>query len=142
LNELPVTIRYAIKILIFLALSPCHPVSAAAVAKGTRVPPSQAAKILHTLRWGGLTRSRRGASGGYELHRKPEEIRVEQVVNLFVLPPDEEDSYAADEPLQQIWKKAETQSQRELMQLTIAELCRRMPAPAGEQDTRGRNPSF
>ncbi len=62
---------------------------------------------------------------------------MEQVVNLFVLPPDEEDSNAADEPLQQIWKKAETQSQRELMQLTIAELCRRMPVQAGEQSIHG-----
>lgn len=83
---------------------------------------------MHTLRWGGLTRSRRGSSGGYELHQNPEEIRVEQVVNLFALPPDEEESDAADEPLQEIWKKVETQSQRELMQLTIAELSRRMPA--------------
>lgn len=67
---------------------------------------------------------------------------MEQVVNLFVLPPDEEDSNVADDPLQQMWKKAETQSQRELMQLTIAELCRRMPAQTGEQDLHGANPGF
>ena len=64
---------------------------------------------------------------------------MEQVVNLFLLLPAEEDSNVADEPLQQIWKKVETQSQQELMQITIAELCRRMPGQTGDQDIHGTN---
>ena len=133
MNDLPITVRYAIRILIFLALSPGHPVSANSVARIIRIPPSQAAKVLHVLRWGGLTRSRRGAHGGYELQQDPEEIRVEQVLKLFLLPAEEEGTAVADDPFQRIWTQTKEQAHQELLQMSIVELSRRMPIPLGKQ---------
>ena len=134
MNGLPITIRYAIKILIFLALTGGHSVSASELARLTRIPPSQVAKVLHVLRWGGLTRSRRGLHGGYELRMKPEEIRVEQVMKLFLPVGQEEQLAAADDPFLQIWTETEARSQQEWKQLTIAELSQRMPEHGADWD--------
>lgn len=61
-------------------------------------------------------------------------------MKLFVLPTEEEDSDVGDDPLGQVWRKVETQSQQDWMQLTIAELCRRMPARTGEKDIQRAKP--
>ncbi len=124
LLTLPKAAEYAIKMLICLALSAGRPIPAREVARCVRIPPSQAAKILHFLRWVGLTGSRRGSSGGYLLTQRPEDIRVEQVVQFFRLAPDK-DSDPASDPLQQIWSATAARSQHEWEQLTIAELARR-----------------
>lgn len=134
MNGLPITVRYAIKILIFLALTAGHSVSASELARLTRIPPSQVAKVLHALRWGGLARSRRGLHGGYELRLKPEEIRVEQVMKLFLPVEEEEHLDATDDPFLRVWTETEARSQQEWKQLTIAELSRRMPEHAADWD--------
>ncbi|MBZ5700935.1 MAG: Rrf2 family transcriptional regulator [Acidobacteriia bacterium] len=134
MNGLPITIRYAIKILIFLSLTAGHSISASELARLTRIPPSQVAKVLHVLRWGGLTRSRRGLHGGYELRMSPEEIHVEQVMKLFLPVGEEKQANAADDPFLQIWTETEARSQQEWKQLTIAELSRRMPEHAADWD--------
>ncbi|MBZ5541458.1 MAG: Rrf2 family transcriptional regulator [Acidobacteriia bacterium] len=140
MNGLPITVRYAIKILIFLALTAGHSISASELARLTRIPHSQVAKVLHALRWGGLTRSRRGLHGGYELRMNPEEIRVEQVMKLFLPVEEEPQPDAADDPFLQVWTETEARSQQEWKQLTIAELSRRMPPHAADWDklTAGR----
>lgn len=141
---LPKGAEYAIKILIFLALSSGRPVPAVEVARGVRIPPSQAAKILHFLRWARLTRSRRGARGGYLLRQAPEEIHLGQVIELFQLAPEDEASAALD-PLLQVLAETSAQSEQEWQQLTIAELARRTagqwarPAP-GMERTSSRKP--
>src|SRR5574337_564283 len=99
LMAIPKAAEYAIKILICLALSGDEPVPAAKVAHRVGISPSQAAKILHFLRWARLARSRRGSRGGYSLRQRPEEIHVEQIVQLFRLSPDEDSESQAD-PLQ------------------------------------------
>jgi len=134
LNGLPITVRYAIKILIFLALMAGHSVSASELSRLTRIPHSQVAKVLHALRWGGLARSRRGLHGGYELRMNPEEIRVEQVMKLFLPVEEEPQPDAADDPFLQVWTETEARSQQEWKQLTIAELSRRMPSHAADWD--------
>lgn len=89
-----------------------------------RIPSSQAAKILHFLRWARLTRSRRGARGGYLLGQAPEEIHLGQVIELFQLAPEDEASAARD-PLLRVLSETSAQSEQEWQQLTIAELARR-----------------
>ena len=132
MNGLPITVRYAIKILIFLTLTAGHSISASELARLTRIPHSQVAKVLHALRWGGLTRSRRGLHGGYELRMNPEEIRVEQVMKLLLHGEKEPQPDAADDPFLQVWTETEARSQQEWKQLTIAELSRRMPPHAAD----------
>ncbi len=124
LLTLPKAAEHAIKILICLALSTGRPIPAGEAARCVRIPPSQAAKILHFLRWAGLVRSRRGSRGGYLLKQCPEEIRVEQVIQLFSLAPDEETGSSAD-PLLEIFSQVSARSHEVWEQLTIAELARR-----------------
>ena len=121
---IPKATEYAIKILICLALSGGDPVPAAKVAHCVGISPSQAAKILHFLRWARLARSRRGPSGGYSLRQRPEEIHVEQVMQLFQLTPEEKGDTQAD-PLERIWSEAFARSQHDWGQLSIAELAQR-----------------
>lgn len=124
LLTVPKAAEYAIKILICLALSTGRPIPAGEAARCVRIPPSQAAKILHFLRWARMVRSRRGSSGGYLLKQCPDEIRVEQVTQLFSLTPDEETS-SSEDPLLGIFSQVSARSQKVWEQLTIAELARR-----------------
>lgn len=124
LMTLPKTVEYAIKILVCLTLSMGRPVSASEVARCVRIPPSQAAKVLHYLSWRGLTRSRRGSLGGYLLKEDPEQINLERVIQLFQASPDEDVNSSTD-PLLQIWSQTFAHYQEDWQQLTIAELARR-----------------
>ena len=124
LPALPKTVQYATKVLVYLALSSGRHVSASEVARCVAIPPSQAAKILHYLTWRGLTRSRRGAYGGYSLRESPQEIDIGQVIQLFQPTQDDGCDSSAD-PLLQIWLQTGAQSQQEWQRLTIAELARR-----------------
>jgi Rrf2 family cysteine metabolism transcriptional repressor len=59
------------------------PVSISAVASAEELSNEYAAKILRCLRLGGLLTSTRGASGGYQLARPPEEITVWQAIQVL-----------------------------------------------------------
>ena len=122
---LPKTIEYALKILVFLTIFAGRPVSASTVAQRARIPGSQASKILNYLKVRGLTRSRRGSQGGYELRADPEEIRVEKVVELFQ-PVPEVDPTAPTDPLLKVWSETAGRHWKETGHLTIAELARRI----------------
>ena len=124
LPTLPKGVEYAVKLLICLAFFSGRPVTAAQAARCVRIPPSQAAKMLHFLSWGGFTRSRRGSKGGYLLRMRPEEIRVAQVMSLF-RPASEQDTDASADPILQVWSEASESGERAWEQLTIAELARR-----------------
>jgi Rrf2 family protein len=55
------------------------PVSIAAVAKESGVPPAYLEQLIGPLRRAGLVESKRGAQGGYQLVRSPELVRVGEV---------------------------------------------------------------
>ncbi len=142
-STLPKSAKYAIKSLTCLALCTGRPMSAGKVAQCVRIPPSQAAKILHLLKCAGFTRSLRGASGGYLLRERPEEIHLERLVKLFQ-PSHEEDSITPVDPLEQIWSEIYAQSQRDWEQLTIADLARGTAdrwkcSACTQQEARGGN---
>ncbi len=124
LPALPKGVEYAVKLLVCLAFFSGRPVTAGEAARCVRIPPSQAAKLLHFLSWGGFARSRRGSKGGYLLRIRPEEIRVAQVMSLF-WPAFEQDADASADPILQVWSEASEPGERAWEQLTIAELARR-----------------
>jgi Rrf2 family protein len=78
------TTEYALRAVIGMAeVSPSQPILGRDLAKHTQIPPKYLAKVLVTLRNGGLLEAMRGINGGYRLLRKAEEIRLLEVVELF-----------------------------------------------------------
>ena len=56
------------------------PVSLKAIADAENLPLAYLERIVALLKRAGLVQSTRGAHGGYVLARKPEDIRMDQVV--------------------------------------------------------------
>ncbi len=73
---------YALRTLIYLAGKPGR-ASAAVVAAFYEISRDHVAKVIQSLVRLGYLRSVRGAGGGIELKKKPEEIRVGQVILDF-----------------------------------------------------------
>lgn len=76
--------RYALRAVFELArLHGQGPIRIADIAKSQAIPPRFLEGILHQLKQGGLLRSVRGARGGYELARGPEEVSVGDLIRLI-----------------------------------------------------------
>jgi Rrf2 family nitric oxide-sensitive transcriptional repressor len=73
---------YALRTLLFLAGNPGR-ASARAVAEFYQISRDHVAKVVQALARLGYVRSTRGVGGGIELARRPEEIRVGQVILDF-----------------------------------------------------------
>lgn len=76
--------RYALRAV--FELSRRHgqgPIRIADIAQSQAIPPRFLEGILHQLKQGGLLRSLRGARGGYELARDPQEISVGDLIRLI-----------------------------------------------------------
>lgn len=52
------------------------------IAEAIDVAPAYTAKVLRTLAKGGMVRSRRGATGGFELARSPNDLTLLEIVEL------------------------------------------------------------
>ena len=59
------------------------PMSIAAVAKASSVPPTYLEQLIAPLRKAGLVESKRGARGGYQLARPPESVRIGEVYRVM-----------------------------------------------------------
>jgi Rrf2 family nitric oxide-sensitive transcriptional repressor len=70
---------YALRTLLYLAGNPGR-ANAGAVAEFYRISKDHVAKVVQTLARQGYVRSIRGIGGGIELAKRPEEIRVGQVI--------------------------------------------------------------
>jgi len=76
--------QYAIRAMIYLAqLEPGRLVQAHIMAKELSLPAPYLSKILQQMVKDGLTVSRKGPSGGFALARKPEEIRLYDLLDSF-----------------------------------------------------------
>jgi len=53
------------------------------ISKAEGISQHNTAKILRALRLGGFLESERGQTGGYSLTRKPEEIKIKEVLNTL-----------------------------------------------------------
>jgi len=73
---------YASRALLSLALHPdAGPTSVRDIAERTGLPQPYLEQILLALKGAGLVRSKRGVGGGYVLARRPEDIRLSDIVS-------------------------------------------------------------
>jgi len=63
-----------------------RPVTAAEVAEKYQLPGAALAKVIQRLVRAGLASGTRGTAGGYRLARRPEEITILEVVEVFESP--------------------------------------------------------
>jgi FeS assembly SUF system regulator len=74
---------YATVVLASLAHEPSRHRAAAEVAERTRLSRPTVSKVLKGLQRAGLVTSARGAQGGYQLARRPEDITAAQILDVF-----------------------------------------------------------
>jgi Rrf2 family protein len=87
-------------------------------------------QILLQLKTAGLVASVRGAAGGYQLTRSPDEISLADVLraidkDLLQPPPAHSGKSLARQALHNTWREIQTEENRMLEELTLAELVRR-----------------
>ena len=73
-------IDYAFRIIAYLAANEGQVVGAPTIAEAMGVPSRFTLRILRKLNIGGLTKSRRGAKGGYSLNRPAESISLYDII--------------------------------------------------------------
>ncbi|MEW6397872.1 MAG: Rrf2 family transcriptional regulator [Bacillota bacterium] len=100
-------------------------------------------QLVGPLREAGLVRSVRGAQGGYELARPPEEITVGDVVRILEGPIAVTDCTVPGTGIEQcgraegcvargVWERVSESIARVLDSITLADLCREAGEPAGD----------
>lgn len=78
------TAEYALRALSCLTRAPAgQALLGRELAVLAAVPPSYLAKILLDLKRAGMVSATRGAGGGYQLAKAPEEVRLSDVVEVF-----------------------------------------------------------
>lgn len=110
-----------------------HPVRIKAIAEAQGISARFLVQILLQLKTAGLVASVRGAAVGYQLARSPEAITLGQIIRAIddprVAPRSALSSAAgrtaAVEVLLEVWEEIQSQEQKMLEQLTLAELLRR-----------------
>ena len=74
---------YAIRCVHFLSCREDETIMVDKIAEGMRIPKTFLAKILQKLVRGGVVKSFRGAKGGFQLDRRPEEITLLDVIEAI-----------------------------------------------------------
>src|SRR5262245_4916324 len=113
-----------------------QPVRIKAIADNQGISARFLVQILLQLKTAGLVVSVRGASGGYQLARPPEQITLASIINALDDQKIEPRQPAlsrvvrtpAVEVLLGVWQEIHDQEQRMLERLTLAELLRRTQA--------------
>jgi Rrf2 family cysteine metabolism transcriptional repressor len=114
-----------------------QPIRLKVIADAHGIPQRFLVQILLQLKGTGLVASSRGAAGGYQLARSPEQISLAEVINAIDRAPEprvarnrkEASASPAGSPtlltLQAVWKEIDAQEQRLLEGLSLSELVRR-----------------
>jgi Rrf2 family protein len=107
-----------------------QPVRVKAIADAHGIPQRFLVQILLQLKGAGLVASVRGAAGGYQLARPPEEISLADVVNTIDRTPEAPPLVNVPRsPLVQavrsVWHAIHAEEQRLLAEVSLAELVRR-----------------
>jgi Rrf2 family cysteine metabolism transcriptional repressor len=102
-----------------------------AISDAQGIPLRFLVQILLQLKGAGLVASTRGASGGYQLARPPEQISLADVINVIDrTPPPRPDpalaSSAAVQAIRAVWQEVQAEEQRLLEEATLADLVRRL----------------
>lgn len=75
---------YALRVVLLLSRQGLHNrVGAKEIAEKKRIPLRFALKLLRKLNQSGITRSYRGADGGYAINRAPEDITIKDVIEAI-----------------------------------------------------------
>ncbi len=110
-----------------------QPLPIKTIAEAQAIPQNFLVQILLQLKTASLVVSVRGASGGYQLARPPEEITLADVINAI-----DDRSLTARSALSKshrspavgvllgIWQDVQAEEQRALRRITLAELVRRI----------------
>ncbi len=133
-----VTAKYALRAMAELASLP-HGTTLLGKELSERigVPANYLSKILWALGREGLIDAVRGIRGGYKLHRRPEDIRLVEVVNLFDKPHDGkvcflyEDRTCSDSNRcsgHDAWSKLGESNRRFLESTTVADFSSKQPS--------------
>lgn len=113
-----------------------HPVRVKAIADTHAIPQRFLVQILLQLKGAGLVASTRGAAGGYQLARPPEEISLAEVINAIDRAPVPRPSPLASVrspavlAVRGVWREIQTEEQRRLEEITFADLVRRTQQPS------------
>ena len=107
-----------------------QPVRVKTIADAHGIPVRFLVQILLQLKGAGLVASTRGAAGGYQLTRRPETISLADVINVIdrTPPPRPEPTMpsasAAVRAIRAVWQEIQTEEQRMLEEVTLADLVR------------------
>jgi len=126
-------VDYALRAMTELAAAAPSLMTAEQLATAQKIPPKFLESILAQLRNGGLVASQRGAVGGYQLARPPEEISIADVIRELEGPiatvrgvrPDELEYAGNAAPLREIWLELRSQMRGVLEQTTLADLLKK-----------------
>ena len=123
-------VDYALRAMAELAAAPPGLTTADQLARAQHIPPKFLESILSQLRSSGLVVSQRGAEGGYQLARPPEQISVAEVIRELEGPiatvrgvrPDELAYDGAAVGLRDVWLDLRTQIRGVLERTTLADI--------------------
>lgn len=135
---LGITAKHALRALVELAKLPDgQTVLGRDLAKAAAIPPNYLSKILWTLGSAGIIDATRGTRGGYRLQRRPEHVRLLEVVELFdrartaggcLLDSDHPCSDASPCAAHEHWREVKRAYTHFLETTTLATLASREPA--------------
>ncbi len=75
--------RYALHAALEMALAEGRPVTSNQVAERYSIPENVVAKVMQQLTRSGVAKGVRGVGGGYLLARKPTEVTVQDIIDIF-----------------------------------------------------------
>jgi Rrf2 family protein len=105
-----------------------QPVRIKAIADAHGIPLRFLVQILLQLKGAGLVASIRGASGGYQLARPPEEISLADIINVIDRAPPPRADIALLTPsstvqaVRTVWREVQAEEQRMLEAVSLADL--------------------
>ena len=74
--------HHAIRIMVYLALSPGRPITKVEIGDAENISPGYIQQLMGRLTNAGLVKSHRGKEGGFSLGRPADEITVKQVLGV------------------------------------------------------------
>ncbi|HEY1066362.1 MAG TPA: Rrf2 family transcriptional regulator [Pirellulales bacterium] len=111
-----------------------EPVRIRKIADEHDIPQRFLVQILLQLKGAGLVVSTRGASGGYQLSRTPDEITLGEIVSVIEGPPESPPASASrksapSQVLAAVWQDISRVEQDTMREITLAELVKRLKVP-------------
>lgn len=135
--NLPKSARYALYAAIEMArVEDGGSVTAAEVAERHGIPPAVLAKVLQNLVRAGVAHGARGSGGGYRLARKPSDVTVLEILEIFE-PPSSLSDRRGGGAVERLFQEVDGSARATLASVTLGTLAGR-PRLAGALRRAGR----